>query len=152
MQSKRQGSWAVRRLWCGVAWTLWTLPPLSLVPVAMCQHGRHRHYWQDHRCQQHCHCHHQCLFCVLGVIFKSIHNLGHYVPIVAKSCFDHILRCKLNISVLCRCNSHRVPLLHDFLDSGFEFAHYQVCCHPRVSSLKLTFKEKNPPWIKVCSL
>ena len=46
------------------------------------------------------------------------------------------------ISILCQCNSHRVPLLHDFLDSGFEFAHYQVCCHPGVSSLKLTFKEK----------
>ena len=95
MQSKWQGSWAVWRLWCGVAWTLWTLLLLSLVPVAMCQHGLHRHYWQDHRCQQHCHCHHQCLFCVLGVIFKSIDNLGHYVPIVAKSCFDHIFKMQL---------------------------------------------------------
>ena len=46
-------------------------------------------------CHCHCICHHQCLFCVLGVIIKSIDHLGHYVPIVAKSCFDHIFKMQL---------------------------------------------------------
>ena len=33
--------------------------------------------------------------CTRGNIKILIHNLGHYMPIVAKSCFDHIFKMQL---------------------------------------------------------
>ena len=95
-------------------------------------------------CHCHCICHHQCLFCVLGVIFKSNDHLGHYVPIVAKSCFDHIFKMQLEYPYFVNATHIKFLFCTTFLIVALNLLTIKSVATLvfRHSSVKLTFKEK----------